>query len=100
MSKKSNREKGQAFEDLVQKCINSGAFEIDKGDLRGKDLLIEVKYTDKKSYRLTQKVLEKIWNEALDRNKLPRIVIGIPRKNERELFIINGYIHIERKPKL
>ena len=90
------RNKGRKFEDKVQKCINSGAFAFDKGDLKTNDFVIECKYTDKLSYRITNKVLEKIWVDALEVNKLPRLVIGIPR-NDNEMFIVNCNIEIIRK---
>ena len=77
MRKKSNKQKGNEFEKKVEKCIASGALHFDKGDLKTEDYVIEVKYTDKKSYRITAKTLEKIWNEALEANKLPKLVIGL-----------------------
>lgn len=95
--KKKSKIKGQEFEELVKNTINSGALSFDKGDLKTKDYVIECKFTDKKGYRITQKLLEKIWNDALDAHKLPRLVIGFPR-NETELFMIACNIEIKRKP--
>lgn len=43
----------------------SGAFWSRKGDIRSDDLLIEHKWTGKKSFSLTAQVLEKIMDEAL-----------------------------------
>jgi len=78
---------GNKFEEKVQKCINSGALWFDKGDLKVGDYLVECKYTEKKGYRITTKVLKKLWEEALDRNKLPALVVGI--KDENETWILN-----------
>jgi len=71
------RKKGDKFENKVQKCINSGAFHFDKGDLKTENYLIECKYTEKGSYSINKKVLQKIWNEALESNKLPQVIVGI-----------------------
>ncbi len=72
-----NKNKGSQFEKKVQKAINSGALWFDKGDLKTDDLMIECKYTNKKSYRITTATLQKLWNDALEANKMPRLVIGI-----------------------
>ena len=79
--KKSNKEKGQDFENKCQKTINSGALWFNKGDLKTEDYVIDCKYTDKKGFRISTKILEKIWNEALDANKLPMLIIGIKDEN-------------------
>ncbi len=71
------RNKGKKFEEKIQKCINSGSLWFDKGDLKTEDYLIDCKYTDKNSYRITTATLQKIWEEALERNKFPKLVIGI-----------------------
>ena len=71
------KNKGREFENKVQKCINSGALFFDKGDLKTDDYLIECKYTEKKSFSITKKILQKIWNEALESNKLPKLIVGI-----------------------
>ena len=92
--KKKN--KGREFEEKVQKCLNSGAFNFDKGDLKTSEYIIEAKYTDKKSYRISDKVLEKLWNDALEANKLPKLIIGIS-KNDKEMFIINCNIEVHKK---
>lgn len=75
--KKSNKKKGQKFEKICYKTINSGQLDFSKGDLQTKNYVIECKYTEKKGYRISTKMIKKIWDEALDANKLPAIVIGI-----------------------
>ena len=91
----ANKKKGQNFETRVQKCINSGALYFDKGDLKTSEYLIECKHTDKKSFRLTTKIIQKIWDEALDSQKLPKIVIGIEDNNKT--WIITCDIKKENK---
>lgn len=78
-----SREKGEKWEEVFQKTINSGAFSIDKGDLKSDNYLVEVKGTSKKSYRITIDLLEKIYNEAYESNKLPMFGIVIDREKER-----------------
>jgi len=92
--KKKN--KGRDFEEKIRKTIASGNLWFDKGDINTENFLIETKYTDKKSFRITEQIINKIWNDALDSNRLPRIVIGIP-KNERELFVLTCNIHVIKK---
>lgn len=75
--KTPNKIKGQIFEDKVKKTINSGACWFDKGDLKDSDYIIDTKITDKKSYRITSKTVRKLWDDALDANKLPKLIIGI-----------------------
>lgn len=87
------KNKGRKFEDKVQKTINSGAFWFDKGDLKSDEYFIECKYTEKKGFRITTKMLEKLWNDALDSNKLPVIVIGI--KNGNQKFVLKGKLEKE-----
>ncbi len=58
-----------------QRNVASGAFWFRKGDVRSKDLLIEHKWTGKKSFTLKSEVLEKITTEALLDSRTP--VLGI-----------------------
>ena len=92
---KSNKEIGMDAEDRVQKCINSGALSFDKGDLKNETHLISVKHTNKKSFRLTLEMFKDIWNTALDRNKLPRMVIEL--ETEDDYWYIVGAIFKRRK---
>lgn len=88
-NQKANKKKGQKFENYVQKSINSGALWFDKGDLKNEDYIIECKFTEKKSYRITAKLLEKLFEEACDANKLPRLVIGIEDEGHRWLLNVD-----------
>ena len=75
--KKNSKKKGLDFEKKIERTINSGALSFDKGDLKSDKYLVDCKFTEKKGFRITHKMLEKIWNEALESNKLPRLIIGI-----------------------
>lgn len=92
---KSNKKKGQKFENKTQKSIQSGALWFSPLDLETTDYIIECKFTEKKGYRVSLDLLEKTWGEALDMNKLPRLIIGIKR-NDNETFILNCDISIEK----
>lgn len=58
-----------------QRNVASGAFWFRKGDVRSKDLLIEHKWTGKKSFTLKSDVLEKITTEAILDGRTP--VLGV-----------------------
>ena len=88
MKKKSNKEKGSKFEKECQQTINSGAF-FQKGDLRTEDHVIECKFTEAKGFRISTKILEKIWGEALDAQKLPLLIVGIKDGNIQWNLTVN-----------
>ena len=83
------KNEGREFEDKVQKCINSGALWFDKGDLKTKDYLIECKNTNKKSFRISTEILEKLWEEAFNSNKMPKLIIGITNEDSEWLLEVN-----------
>lgn len=89
MKNKSNKKIGNDFETKVQKTINSGALRFDKGDLKTEDYLIECKYTKKKGFRITQKILQKLWEQAYDSNKTPKMVIGIKDEDNDWILTVN-----------
>ena len=78
LTNKNPRKKGRKGEKLVAESINSGAFWIDKGDLHYNKYLIEVKTTSKKSFRVSQTKLKKIFEEAYTIGKEPLFVIVLP----------------------
>ena len=96
MRKQNNKIKGEKFEKKAIKSIGSGRFATNPLDASTEDYSIEFKYTDKKGFRISLKLLEKIWNQALDVNKEPLLQIGI-RRNEDEIFIINCEIELKRE---
>jgi hypothetical protein len=63
----------------------SGAFWSRKGDVRSKDLLIEHKWTGKKSFSIKSDVLEKIVKEAILDGRLP--VLGFSLNNENYIIL-------------
>ena len=74
------KNKGREYEKECQKTINSGAFFKDH-DLSTNDRVIECKFTEKKGFRISTKILEKLYNDALDANKFPYLIIGIKDEN-------------------
>lgn len=62
-----------------QRNVASGAFWFRKGDVRSQDLLIEHKWTGKKSFTIKSDILEKITTEALLDSRTP--VLGISLNN-------------------
>jgi hypothetical protein len=63
----------------------SGAFWSRKGDVRSTDLLVEHKWTGKKSFTLKSEVLEKIVKEAILDGRLP--VLGFSLNNENYIIL-------------
>lgn len=59
----------------------SGAFWSRKGDVRSDDLLIEHKWTGRKSFTLTSQVLEKIMDEALLVGRVPVLGFHLNGRN-------------------
>lgn len=59
----------------------SGAFWSRKGDVRSESLLIEHKFTGKKSFTLKSDVLEKIVGEAILEGRMPILGIHLNGKN-------------------
>ena len=59
----------------------SGAFWSRKGDVRSDDLLIEHKWTGKKTFTLKAETLEKIVTEAIIDSRMPLLGISLNNKN-------------------
>jgi hypothetical protein len=64
-----------------QRTAASGAFWQRKGDVRSEDLLVEHKWTGKKSFSLSSDVLEKIVKEAILDYRTPVLGISLNGKN-------------------
>ena len=90
------KNKGLRFEDKVRTTIASGQLWFNKGDIKDSISTIECKYTDKKGFRITLDMLEKIWDQALTAQTEPRFVLGI-RRNDKEIFVLYGSVQLERK---
>jgi len=82
------KNKGLEGEKLFIKTINSGAF-YQKGDAISDKHCLEIKTTEKKSFRLSIDLLKKIWEEAFDQNKLPMFGIIINRPNEKWILKVD-----------
>jgi len=65
------RDKSIKREKKAVRTINSGAFFIDKGDIKTEECLIEHKMTEKKSITVNLAVVEKIYSEATMTGKTP-----------------------------
>ena len=94
--KKSNSKKiGMDFEEQFIKTINSGAFFHD-GDASSNLHVLEIKGTRKgKGFRITTKMLNKIWGEAFDNNKFP--MFGVIIEDEKDIWTLKIEINKKRK---
>lgn len=73
----------------------SGAFWSRKGDVRSKDLLIEHKWTGKKSFSMKSDVLEKIVTESILDGRTP--VLGFSLNNENYVVLTeNDFLEIRQ----
>lgn len=85
--KSEGQKQSQKHEKRLAKAVGgstnaaSGAFWSRKGDVRSDDLLIEHKWTGKKSFSLKAEVLEKIVMEAIIDSRMPVLGISLNNKN-------------------
>ena len=85
--KSEGQKQSQKHEKRLAKKVNgtttaaSGAFWSRKGDVRSYDLLIEHKWTGKKSFSLKAEVLEKIVKEAIIDYRMPVLGISLNSQN-------------------
>lgn len=81
LNEKSPKEKSQEQEKRIAKegfkTPASGAFWTHKGDVKFEDYLIEAKRTDKKGIRITEKMLKKIFEEAVEEGKIAGMEIEL-----------------------
>jgi len=89
--KSEGQKQSQKHEKRIAKAVGgkttaaSGAFWSRKGDVRSADLLIEHKWTGKKSFSLKADVLEKIVTEAIIDSRMP--VLGISLNNNNYVLL-------------
>jgi hypothetical protein len=89
--KSEGQKQSQKHEKRIAKAVGgktmaaSGAFWSGKGDVRSDDLLIEHKWTGKKSFSLKADVLEKIVTEAMIDSRMP--VLGISLNNNNYVLL-------------
>ena len=70
-----------------RKTFASGAFPMDKGDIDYKNVLVEHKFTQAKSFSLSLKVLHKIIKEGNDKGKEGILIVDF----DGERFIVRRY---------
>ena len=101
--KSEGQKQSQKHEKRIAKRIGgkrnaaSGAYWQRKGDVRSDDLLIEHKYTGKKSFSVKSDVLKKIMREAILDGRTP--VLGIHLDGE-DYVILTEHDFIEMREKL
>ena len=101
--KREGQKQSQKHEKRIAKRIGgsrtaaSGAYWQRKGDVRSDDLLIEHKYTGKKSFSVKSDVLKKIMREAILDGRTP--VLGIHLDGE-DYVILTEHDFIEMREKL
>lgn len=92
MAKSEGQIQSQKHEKRLEKKLGgkrtaaSGAFWSRKGDVRTPDLLIEHKWTGKKSFSLKSDVLEKIVTEAILDGRIP--VLGVHLNGENYVLML------------
>jgi hypothetical protein len=90
--KSEGQKQSQKHEKRIAKALNgrtqaaSGAFWSGKGDVRSDGLLVEHKWTGKKSKTIQSVELKKIVNEAIMDNRLP--VFGIHLDGEDYVILL------------
>ncbi len=70
-----------------KKCVKKTIIQFD-------DFCTHFAMTDKESYKICLPMLEKLYNEALNANKRPLLVLGV-RRNDREVFTLTAELSIE-----
>lgn len=89
--KSEGQKRSRAHEERLARLVGgsrnagSGAFWSRKGDVRSDDLLIEHKWTGKKSFTMKSSVLEKIVEEAILDGRTP--VLGFSLNNENYIVL-------------
>lgn len=79
----------------INKSINKGGSKKDL-PFSYNDCVVEVKYTDKKSIKITKNFLDSIFEKAIVLQKDPYIVLAI-KKDEKNDYVIKCKILIEKR---
>ena len=66
--------------------------------LDSNDYVIECEFSENITYRISLDLVEKLWKKALVNNKLPKLILGL-RRNNKEVFVLNCYINLEKNKK-
>lgn len=87
------QEKSVAKDFSAKTVVASGALWGAKGDVRNDKFLIECKTTEKDYYTITNKVWEKIEEEALkDRMRTPLLIIDLQDRDRYVVFNPNQFV--------
>lgn len=86
--------KGQKWEKIFIKTLNSGAIFGD-ADATSQEEALEIKFREGKGFNITTKILEKLWEQAFNQNKIPLLGIGI--KDGNNLWLLK--IQVNKKIK-
>ena len=87
------QEKSVAKDFSAKTVVASGALWGAKGDVRNDKFLIECKTTEKDYYTITNKVWEKIVEEALkDRMRTPLLIIDLQDRDRSVVFNPNQFV--------
>jgi len=100
--KSEGQKQSQKHEKRLEKALGgqrsaaSGAFWSRKGDVRTDDLLIEHKWTGKKSFSIKSDVLHKITLEAIVDGRMP--VLGVHLDGENYVLLLeDDFIELREK---
>ena len=91
-NKESVRDISNKQEKRVTRQIASGSLWTNKGDIKDDECLIEVKFTQKKSYSLELKTVEKIFEEASKIGRIPKMVIEFLDEKKNPLLSFDAVI--------
>ena len=75
-----------------KETIASGRTWSDKGDVKTRDWMIDSKYTEKKSYSVSLKTWDKLYEQALMSFRLPMLSLQI---QDLELVVVNKEDFVE-----
>lgn len=95
MKQPKNKNDNNHLTKKVTKSIKSGAKPQSPANINYKNFIIEAKYTNKKSFKITKDMLDKLWYQSLSLNKNPLLIIGI-KKDNKEIYLLTCNVVIEK----
>ena len=96
IKKSRKREDTGAGEIGGERCSGSGSG-IVKGDFRNDEWVVEDKFTEKATFTLTGRVLDKIGSEALKTRRKPALRVGV-RREEYAVTRWSDFLELIREP--
>lgn len=103
MAKSEGQKQSQKHENRLAKLLDgrtvsgSGAPWSHDGDVKTSDLLVEHKWTSKKSFSITETLWMKIWTEAWKIGRTP--IFGVHLGNNINLVIMDEHDFLELRSK-